>query len=117
MKRPTLVRPPSGHELALLPRAFAVLAAIFLVGSVALATLLPADILLSQVLDAMQAVRPDHLQRLVIGTFGRFAWTSIAVPLLMRPVWMVPVCLGLICIGGAVTTLGPTAPRTKQRRS
>ena len=49
--------------------------------------------------------------------FGHFIWTAVALPLLNRPVWLIPVSLGLICVGGAVSTITPTAPRTKQRRS
>jgi hypothetical protein len=37
------------------------------------------------------------------------------VPVLVRPVWLLPVALGLICVGGAVTTHSPAAPHTKQR--
>ena len=103
--------------MALLPRIFAVLAAVLLVGSVALASLLPADISLYGALHLMHPVSPDHLQRLVASRFGHFGWNAMALPLLNRPVWLIPVSLGLICVGGAISTLSPAAPRTKQRRS
>ncbi len=117
MKRPTHARPPATPELALLPRVFAVLAAVLLVGSVALAALLPPDISLYGALHRMHPVSPDHLQQVVAGRFGHFIWNAVALPLLNRPVWLIPVSLGLICIGGALTALSPAAPRTKQRRS
>ncbi len=117
MKRPTLSRPPGGTDLAIVPRVFAVLAAILLVGSVALAALLPADLSLGQALHALNATGPEHLQHAIAGTFGHFVWTSFVFPVLIRPVWMIPVCLGLICVGGAMTAIGPTAARPKQRRS
>lgn len=117
VKRPTQTRPPAAPEMALLPRIFAVLAAALLVGSVALASLLPSDISLYGALHMMHPVSPDHLQQLVMGRFGRFVWNAVALPLLNRPVWLIPASLGLICVGGALSTLNPTAPRTKQRRS
>ena len=116
MKRPQ-TRPPATPEMALLPRIFAVLAAVLLVGSVAMASLLPQDISLYGALHRMHPVSPDHLQQLVTGRLGHFIWTVVALPLLNRPVWLIPVSLGLICVGGAVSTLNPAAPRTKQRRS
>ncbi len=102
--------------MALLPRIFAVLAAVLLVGSVALAALLPTDISLYGALHLLHPVSPDRLQHLVLRSFGHFGWNALALPLLNRPVWLVPVSLGLICVGGAMTTLSPP-PRTKQRRS
>ncbi len=103
--------------MALVPRIFAVLAAVLLVGSVALAALLPTDISLYGALHLLHPVSPDRLQQLVMGRFGHFVWNGLALPLLNRPVWLIPVSLGLICVGGAMTALSPSAPRTKQRRS
>ena len=103
--------------MALLPRIFAVLAAVLLVGSVALASLMPPDISLYGALHLMHPVSPDHLQQVMLSRFGHFVWNALALPLLNRPVWLAPVSLGLICVGAAMTTLGPAAPRTKQRRS
>lgn len=117
MKRPNLARPPEGQELGLVKRVFAVLAAVFLVSGVALASLLPPDISLFQTLAAIHAVRPDRLQHMVTAVFGHFVWASLAVPLLVRPVWLIPVAFGLICVGGAVTALNQAAPRATKRRS
>ncbi len=117
MKRPTLARPPAGPELALVPRVFAVLAAIWLVTAVALASLLPADISLFQTIHQMHAVDPAHLQHRVTGLFGHTIWSSVAYPVLIRPVWLLPVALGLICAGGAITAMNRAAPRTTRRRS
>ena len=100
-----------------MPRIFAVLAAVLLVGSVALASLLPADISLRQAVHAIDAAWASHAQQAVIGSLGRGFWAAVVLPLLIRPVWMIPVCLGLICVGGAFTALSQGAPRTKQRRS
>ncbi len=117
MKRPTLARPPAGSELALVPRIFAVLAAILLVGGVALASLLPPDITLFETIHTLHAVSPEHVQHVVTAAFGHFAWNSVVMPLLGRRVWLIPVSLGLICVGGMVTAMNRTAPRATKRRS
>ena len=117
MKRPTKTRSPSGPELARLFRVFAVLAAVLLVGSVAMATLLPPETTLYGAIFKLHPLSPEHMQQLVVGRVGHFVWATLALPLLNRPVWMVPVCLGLICVGGAVTAINQAAPHTKQRRS
>ncbi len=93
------------------------LAAVLLVGSVAIASLLPADISLVQALHAMDAGAPERAQRVLTGLFGHGFFQAVAVPVLVRPLWLVPVCLGLICVGGAVTAMSQAPPRTKQRRS
>ena len=89
-----------------MPRVFAVLAAVLLVGAVALASLLPSDLSLGQALHAVTAAGPEHLQQAVAGTFGHAVWAGLVFPVLIRPVWMLPVCAGLICVGGAVTATG-----------
>jgi hypothetical protein len=104
-------------DLALVPRIFAVLAAAFLVGSVALASLLPVDMTMQQAILALDDTWPGSLRQALVGSLGQGIWENLAVPVLARPVWLVPVCLGLICIGGAVTSRPHASPRTKQRRS
>ncbi len=117
-KRPQATRRPS-HEPGLpwVPRVFAILAAVFLVGSVALASLLPADERLDQ---AIQAWSPDALSRLqaaAIATFGHGFWSTLILPFLSRPVWMIPVCIGILCIGGAVSALTRLPAERTRRRS
>ncbi len=117
MKRPSRVRPPAGSELALVPRVFAVSAAVLLVGSVALASILPPDMSLRQAIAAMDPGAMTTLQHLVTGVLGHGFWDVLCTPLLVRPVWLVPVCLGVVCVGGALTAMSHAAPRTKQKRS
>jgi hypothetical protein len=109
--------PSAKPDLPLIPRVFAVLAAVLLVGSVALASLLPADMTLRQAIYALDNDISAGLQRTITASFGRGLWEAIVVPVLERPIWLIPVCLGLICIGGAVTAHTQATPRTKQRRS
>ncbi len=96
---------------------FAVLAAVLLVGSIALASLVPADMNLRQAINALDGMATEHAQHVFVGVFGRGFWEAVLVPVLVRPVWMIPVSLGLICVGGAVTALSQASPRPKQRRS
>ena len=117
VRRPRLGRSAAAPGLSMVPRVFAVLAAVLLVGSVALASLLPADISLRQAVHDIDSAAANHVQQVVVGSLGRGFWDALVVPLLVRPVWMIPVCLGLICVGVAVTALSHGAPRTKQRRS
>lgn len=113
-KRPSL---PTGPGLPILPRVFAVLAAILLVGSVALVALMPADSSLGQALRDLTGTAPDRALGLFSTGLPRTLWEAVIVPVLVRPVWLVPVSLGLICVGGTLTALSHASPRTKQRRS
>jgi hypothetical protein len=117
MKQQAPRTPEEGPELALVTRIFAVLAAVLLVGSLAIVSVLPADMTLVQGLAALDGALPEHLQAGVMGSVGHFAWMHVFMPFLVRPVWFIPVCLGVMCVGGAVTTIGHAAPKTRQRRS
>ena len=101
----------------MLPRAFAVLAAVLLVGSVALAALLPEGTSLGQFLHMIDSTAPRHLQAAVVQVLGHGVTTALVVPFLVRPAWLIPVCLGIMCAGGAVTAMTQVSTRTKQRRS
>ena len=70
-----------------------------------------------QAINALDGMATEHAQRMFVGVFGRGFWEAVLVPLLVRPVWMIPVSLGLICVGAAVTALSQASPRPKQRRS
>jgi len=111
-------RPPTDKpDIPLVTRIFTVLAAIFLVGAIALATMLPPDMSLNEALHAIDAASADSIQHGMVGTVGKSFWDWAFVPLLMRPVWLLPLCLGLICIGGALTAGFHATPRTKHRSS
>ena len=97
-------------------RVFTVLAAICLVGAFALASLVPPDMPLGQalyladrgLLSSIEAFAHDHL--------APWMWTGVAVPVLLRPVWLIPAAIGLIC-GGAAATLTSGAAHRSRRRS
>jgi hypothetical protein len=98
-------------------RVLAVLAAILLVGSVALATLESPDMPLGQVLLMYDRAFLTTLQSQVDRFFPHWMWTEVLLPVMMRPAWLIPAALGLICVGLSLTLpTGRRAERPRQRR-
>jgi hypothetical protein len=98
-------------------RILAVLAATLLVGTVALATLGPADMPLGQALLALDNRMLTLIQSEVERFFAHWMWNEIVVPVLVRPAWLIPAALGLICVGLSITLPnGRGAERPRQRR-
>ena len=98
-------------------RILAVLAAMLLVGAVALAMLGPPSVPLGQALfmldhDLMNAVH-SRIERYVT----TWLWDYVAVPLMLRPAWLVPAGLGLV-FGGmslSLSTRKKSAHRSHRR--
>lgn len=87
----------------ILTRTLNVLAAAMLVLAFALASMLPPFTSLGEVI-----ANYDH--PLLIGLRATFdarlpgwLWTQVVVPLLLRPVWLLPLSFGLVLIGLSVT--------------
>ena len=78
----------------------AVLAAAFLVGAFALATVASPDTPLGA---ALYMLHPQSLS-VIQEHVSAWLWNGAAMPLLVRPAWLVPTCLGLVCAGLALTT-------------
>jgi hypothetical protein len=97
-------------------RVFAVLAAILLVGSVALAMLGPPGLPLGHLIFMLDH---DLMAALRSGIEGHAAWLWAygAMPILVRPAWFVPAALGLICAGAAFSAGGRKPARRSHRRS
>ncbi len=98
-------------------RIFSILAAVLLVGAVALGTLAPPDMTLAQGLATADPDTYAHWQSVLQAHLGLGVWQAVVVPLLLRPLWLLPVCLGLVCVGCAVSSLGQPSGHTKHRRS
>lgn len=97
-------------------RILAVLAAVFLVGAVGLATLGPTDMELGQMLAVVREGMPGTLQSFLQQHLGPWAWERVVVPFLIRPAWLIPAALGIVFGGLAVTaTPGRGAPRPRRR--
>ncbi|MDE2582428.1 MAG: hypothetical protein KGL52_12410 [Rhodospirillales bacterium] len=100
----------------ILSRTLAVLAALLLVGAVALAMLVPPELSLGQALFLLNHQLPRTLQGGIRAHLSDWMWQDVALPLLLRPVWLIPASIGLIC-GGASLTLGSRAGPGPRRRS
>jgi hypothetical protein len=98
-------------------RIFAVLAAALLVGAVAVAMLGPPEVPLGQMVfmidhDLMNAMRSGIEKHL-----ASWIWAYLIAPLMVRPAWMVPAALGLICGGMALTLSNRKQAHRSHRRS
>lgn len=93
-------------------RIFAVLAAVFLVGAVAIASL-AAQWNLEEGLLQVSPAATGWLR----GHSPPWLWTYAELPLLQRPLWLLPVCAGLVCSGLAASFNRGKSPNTRRRRS
>jgi hypothetical protein len=97
-------------------RVLAVLAAVFLVSSAALATLGPPDLPLDQMLQLSGGGIMRGLEEWTRQHLASWVWNDIEVPLLARPAWLIPAALGIVFAGLAVTvTPRRGAPRHRRR--
>ena len=98
-------------------RILAILAAMLLVGAVALAMLGPPEVPLGQALflidhDLIEAVHG------FIGThLASWLWDYLLLPLMLRPAWLVPAGLGLICGGMSLSLSTRKSTHRSHRRS
>ena len=98
-------------------RILAILSAALLVGAVAVALLGPPGMPLGQALLAIDHRVLDALQSTADRVSAHWLWTEIMLPVLVRPAWLPPAALGLICAGLSLS-LPPSrrAERPRQRR-
>ncbi len=101
----------------LVSRTFTVLAAVLLVAAFALIVLAPYDMPLVQGVTALDPAMLRHFQHAVLHTLGGHVWAGMVVPVLARPIWLIPLSLGMVCAGVAATTSVPPAPHRTRRRS
>ena len=98
-------------------RILAILSAALLVGAVAVALLAPPGMPLGQALLAVDHRILDRLQSDVGRFLTPWLWTEVILPVLVRPAWLPPTALGLICAGLSLTLPdGRRAERPRQRR-
>ena len=95
-------------------RVLMVIAAAMLVAGFAIATFVPPDLPLGQFL-----LQQDHgsLARLRTAVAGlpHFVWPALVMPLLLRPVWLLPLMVGIVALGGAIS-LRPRTPTQRRPR-
>ena len=94
-------------------RIFAVLAAVFLVGAAGLALLAPTAMSLGKGVVLLDARALDWVQ----AHSASWLWGYVALPVLFRPIWLVPASLGVICAGIAGSSNLTKSTTTRRRRS
>src|ERR1700676_5173321 len=102
-------------------RSFAVLAAVLLVGALTLASVLPPDLPLAAALAMLDPDLLREVQGYANDYLPGWAWPHLATPLLVRPVWLLPVVLGVVAAGAAFTLASSVGSagtsRLRRRRS
>jgi len=98
-------------------RILAVIAAVLLVGSVAVATMGPPDMPLGQTLFMIDHSILKVLQTDIDDHVAHWVWAYVFVPFLLRPAWLLLATLGVICAGLSMTLASRQAPRNQRRRS
>lgn len=99
-------------------RILAVLSAVFLVVAFAIATLLPPEMPLGQAVSALNHGWLVAAQDAVRKGASEWIWSTFAMPMLVRPAWLLPAGLGMVLGAAAVTLSSRRGPaRTTRRRS
>ena len=99
-------------------RALAVLAAANFVAAFALATLLAPLTTLAQLVAREDPHIVTSIHDFMLAHTSVWVWNNIALALLARPCWLLPVAFGIVCAGGATTLASrPSLPRSHRRRS
>lgn len=97
-------------------RILAVLSAILLVGSVAVATLGPPSVPLGQALFMIDHDLMENMHRVITSGSAEWVWSELMVPMLLRPAWLIPASAGIICAGIALSLSNrKPAPRSHRR--
>jgi hypothetical protein len=98
-------------------RILAVLAAMLLVGAVALAMLGPPEVPLGQLLFMVNHDLMDGVHNFIGTHLATWLWDYLLAPLMLRPAWMVPAGLGIICAGMSVSLSTRKTTHRSHRRS
>ncbi len=99
-------------------KTLAVLAAMLLVGAVAIGTLGPEDMTLGEGLAALDQFRLAAAERFVRAHMSAWLWEHPLKAVLARPLWLLPAAFGLILAGGSATAATTErAPNSRRRRS
>lgn len=98
-------------------RILAILAAMLLVGAVALAMLGPPAVPLGQVLFMIDHDLMEGVHRFIGSNLANWLWDYLIVPLMLRPAWLVPAALGLVCAGLSLSLSTRKPAQRSHRRS
>ena len=101
----------------ILQRILAIISAILLVGSAALALLVRPATTLGQSLFLLDRGMLEGMHTWSVLHLGGWMWDQLVLPLLQRPVWLGPASLGLICGGLALSVSSRKSTRRSHGRS
>jgi len=108
---------PKAGSFVTAMRIMAVIAAAFLVAAFAVATLLPPDLSLRELLAMVDRTWPPRLT-MALADPVPWVWNNLVQPVLVRPAWLLPTTIGVLCAGVAATLASTGgAQRSRRRRS
>ena len=90
-------------RLPILIRSLLVAAAVCVVAAFALAVLSTPATRLERVVATIDTAALPHLQDWVRATWGDWAWQNICVAILVRPAWLLPLCVSIVLTGLAIS--------------
>lgn len=96
----------------ILQRIMAILAAAFLVGAVTIALVVPTNAPLGTALYMLD----QQALYIVQSHLTAWLWHGVAMPLLIRPAWLLPACIGIVCAGMSLTLASRQRPQRTPRR-
>lgn len=93
------------------------MAAVFLVGAVAVATLEPPDMPLGALLLALDHDLSAAIEDGMQARLSFWMWDDVVLPVLLRPAWLLPAAIGLVLTGVSLTlSTRQRSQRTHGRR-
>ncbi len=98
-------------------RILAVLAAMLLVGAVALAMLGPPEVPLGQLLFLIDHDLVNVAHSFIGKHLTGWLWDYVIMPLMVRPAWLVPAGLGIVCGGMSLSLSTRKSTHRSHRRS
>jgi hypothetical protein len=84
-------------------KVFAATGAMCLVGGIALAILMRPTVTLADLMAMMDHRMAAVWNRAEHGVTASWFWDHAVMPVLLRPAWLLPTGLGLVCVGAAVS--------------
>ena len=98
-------------------RVLAIVSAALLVGAIALAMLGPPQVPLGQLLFMVDHDLMEAVHQFVGSHLASWLWDYLLVPVLVRPAWLVPGAIGLICGGMSLSLSTRKSAHRSHRRS
>lgn len=95
-----------------LQRILAALAAALMVGAAGLALIAPPEMSLGGGLDLLNGQALPIIQGMTAG----WVWQNLALPVLARPLWLLPACAGIIFAGLSFSVSTHQRPQRTPRR-